>query len=115
MPDRGPNAHTIPTAFDPGARALLATILKAAAVEPIVEATPNLVDCRLLKSPKGFLLPIANYHDKVGQKVTLRIRVDGEIKNVTSAYHGLLEMKQTKGVVVVTIPELGYGDVLRLE
>ncbi len=115
VPDRGPNAHTIPTAFDPGARALLATILKAAAVEPIVEATPNLVDCRLLKSPKGFLLPIANYHDKVGQKVTLRIRVDGEIKNVTSAYHGLLEMKQTKGVVEVTIPELGYGDVLRLE
>jgi hypothetical protein len=47
--------------------------------------------------------------------VTLRIRVDGEIKKVTSAYHGDLEAKSEKGVVVVTIPALGYGDVLRLE
>jgi hypothetical protein len=115
VPDRGPGTHTIPTEFNKGARALVELVLRAAHVRPIVEATPVLVDARLLKAPGGYILPLANYHDKVGQKVTLRIRVGDKIGKVTSAYHGELAKKEDDGRIVLTIPALGYGDVLRLD
>jgi hypothetical protein len=115
VPDRGPGTHAIPTEFNKGARALVELVLRAAHVRPIVEATPALVDARLLKAPGGYILPLANYHDKIGQKVTLRIRVGGKIGKVTSAYHGELAMKEDDGRLVLTIPSLGYGDVLRLD
>jgi hypothetical protein len=115
VPDRGPGAHSIPTAFDKGAKALLRHVLETAAVEPTVAASPELIDARLLKAPGGYLLPLANYHDKVGQKVTLMVRGAGPVKQVRSAYHGPLKFEQKKGRLVVTIPKLGYGDVLRLE
>src|SRR5205085_2076612 len=84
VPDRGPGTHTVPTAFDKGARDLLAQVLKAAAVEPIIRAEPSLIDARLLRAPEGYLLPLANFHDKVGQKITLSIRVDGPVNKVVS-------------------------------
>lgn len=115
VPDRGPGAHSIPTAFDAGARALLQLTLKAAGIEPFIEAQPPLIDARLLKAPKGYVLPLANYHDKVGQPVSLRIKLDAKVAKVTSAYHGVLPAKQDGGRLVVTIPALGYGDVLRLD
>ncbi|HTU19999.1 MAG TPA: beta-galactosidase trimerization domain-containing protein [Gemmataceae bacterium] len=115
VPDRGPNTHSIPTEFNTGARSLLELVLRAAHVKPVIEAKPELVDARLLKAPKGYILPIANYQNKVGQKVTLRIRVQEKINKVTSAYHGELAAKEEDGRIVVTIPSLGYGDVLRLE
>jgi hypothetical protein len=115
VPDRGPNTHSIPTDFNPGAKALLQLVLRAAHVQPLIEATPALVDARLLKSPSGYVLPLANYQDKVGQKVTLHIRLDAKISKVTSAYHGGLPVKEEKGRIVVTLPSLGYGDVLRLD
>jgi hypothetical protein len=115
VPDRGPHTHSIPTNFDKGARALLAHVLDAAGVQPSVVAKPGLIDARLLKAPKGFILPVANYHDKVGQKVTLTVRVGVPVKKVTSAYHGELPAKTVKGHLTVTIPALGYGDVLRLD
>ncbi len=73
------------------------------------------MDARLLKASGGYVLPIANYQDKVGQKVTLRIRTKEKIGKATSAYHGDLPVTQEKGCVVLTLPSLGYGDVLRLE
>ncbi len=73
------------------------------------------MDARLLKAPGGYILPIANYQDKVGQKVTLRILIGEKIRKATSAYHGELPVKDEEGRVVVTIPSLGYGDVLRLD
>ena len=115
VPDRGPCTHSIPTEFNPGARALLELVLKAAHVDPIVEATPALVDARLLKATGGYILPIANYQDKVGQKVTLRILTGERIRKATSAYHGELPVKDEEGRVFITIPSLGYGDVLRLD
>lgn len=115
VPDRGPGTHSIPTAFNPGAKSLLELVLRAAHVQPSIEATPALVDARLLKSPKGYILPIANYADKIGQKVTLRIRIEDKIHKVASAYHGELAMKEDDGRIVVTLPALGYGDVLRLD
>ena len=115
MPDRGPHTHSIPTDFDRGAKALLAHVLGAAGVKPSVVAKPGLIDARLLKAPKGFILPVANYHDKVGQKVSLSMRVGVPIKKVTSAYHGELPVRNAAGRVSVTIPALGHGDVLRLD
>ncbi len=115
VPDRGPHTHSIPTAFNRGTRALLQLVLQAAHVQPIIEATPALVDVRLLRGPGGYILPLANYHDRVGQKVTLRIRSEDKIAKAISAYHGELPVSQEKGRVVLTIPALGYGDVLRLD
>jgi hypothetical protein len=115
VPDRGPGTHSIPTAFNAAARGLMELVLRAARVQPTIEATPALVDARLLKAPRGYILPIANYHDKVGQKATLCIRISDKIGKVTSAYHGELAVKEDKGRIIVTIPALGYGDVLRLD
>src|SRR5579871_6457195 len=115
VPDRGPNVHSIPTEFNTGARSLLELVLHAAHVHPSIEATPALVDARLLKAPGGYILPIANYHNTVGQKVTLRVRIEDNIGKVTSAYHGELSVKQEDGRIILTIPALGYGDVLRLD
>jgi len=115
VPDRGPNTHSIPTAFNPGARSLLQLVLHAAHVQPSMETTRELVDARLLKAPGGYILPIANYQNKIGQRVTLRIRLEEKIAKVTSAYHGELPVKEEKGRIVLTIPTLGYGDVLRLD
>jgi hypothetical protein len=115
VPDRGPNVHSIPTEFNAGARSLLELVLHAAHVRPTIEATPALVDARLLKAPGGYILPIANYHNTVGQKVTLCIRIGEKIGKVTSAYHGELPVKQEDGRLELTIPALGYGDVLRLD
>jgi hypothetical protein len=115
VPDRGPNVHSIPTKFDAGARALLAKVLESASVEATVAADPALIDARLLKAPKGYVVPVANYHAEVGQKVTLTIRLDGLVAKVTSAYHGDLPFKQEKGHVTVTLPALGYGDVVRFD
>jgi hypothetical protein len=114
VPDRGPNTHSVPTAFDPGARALLQSVLKTANVEPMIAAEPNLVDARLLKAPGGYVLPIANYHATVGQKVTLSLKIDSAVTKVVSAYHGELPAKRDGERLLVTIPALGYGDVLRL-
>jgi hypothetical protein len=115
VPDRGPGAHSILTKFNPGAKALLQLVLKAARVRPTIEAESALVDARLLKAKGGYLLPIANYHETVGQSVTLRIRGAGKIRKATSAYHGELSFKEDNGCVVLTLPALGYGDMVRLD
>jgi hypothetical protein len=114
VPDRGPGTHSVPTAFDPGATALLQAVLTAASVEPEIVADPPLIDARLLKAPGGYVLPLANYHATVGQKVTLGVKIDAAVKKVVSAYHGELTAKREKDRLVFTIPALGYGDVLRL-
>lgn len=115
VPDRGPATHSIPTKFNQGTHALLELVLKTARVQPIVEAMPPLVDARLLKAPGGYVLPIANYQDKTGGKLILRVRADEKIRKATSAYHGALPVEDEKGTAVITIPALEYGDVLRLE
>ena len=94
---------------------MLEPILKAAHVQRTIAAMSALVDARLLKGSGGFILPITKYQDKIGQKVTLRIRVGDKIGKAASAYHGELPVKVEDGRTVLTIPALGYGDVLRLD
>jgi hypothetical protein len=115
VPDRGPTAHSIPTEFNSGARSLLELVLHAGHAQPTIEAKPDLIDARLLKAPRGYILPIANYHRSIGQKVTLHVRLGEKIGKVTSAVHGKLPVKEDDGRVVLTIPALGYGDILRLD
>ncbi len=114
VPDRGPHTHSVPTAFDTGARALVQTVLQAAAVEPLLTTEPGLIDARVLKSPGGYVVPLANYNAQVGQKVVLRLRLDGDVRKAVSAFKGELALEKRKGTITVTIPALGYGDVLRL-
>jgi hypothetical protein len=113
--DRGPRPHVAPTSFDPAAKSVMELLLRAAHIQPAVEPTSTLVDARLLKSSGGFILPIANYNGEIGKEVTLRLRIGEKIRKVTSAYHGELATKVENDRLVVTIPSLGYGDVLRLD
>jgi len=115
VPDRGPHTHSLPTAFNSGARSLLQLVLHAAHVQPILSAVPERIDTRLLKAPGGYILPIANYQNQVGRKVILHIRIDEKITKAVSAYHGELPIKEEPGRIILTIPTLGYGDVLRLD
>jgi len=115
VPDRGLNTHSIPTTFNTGTRSLLQLVLHAAHVQPVLSATPELVDVRLLKAPGGYIVPIANYQTKVGEKTILNIFLNDKIARVTSAYHGELPIREERGRIVLTIPALGYGDVLRLD
>lgn len=115
VPDRGPGTHRIPENWDAGARALLALALDRAGVTPPIRATPSLIDARLLEAPGAYLLPVANYHARVGQKTTLTVRVARPIGRVTSAYHGELTARSGDGQVTFTLPKLGHGDIVRLE
>ena len=99
----------------PAACALLALVLEAAEVKPAIVAQHNLIDARLLEAPGGYILPVANYHDKVGQKVTLSVRAGRKVVKAVSAYHGELPVKYESGRATLTLPALGCGDVLRLE
>jgi hypothetical protein len=114
VPDRGPCTHSVPTEFDTGARAIVQTVLGAAAIEPSLTTEPGLIDGRVLKAPDGFVVPLANYNARVGQKVTLRLRLDADVSEVVSAYHGKLTVEKKNDYLLVTLPALGYGDVLRL-
>ena len=55
----------------------------------------ELLDARLLESPGGYIVPVANYNAKVGGKATLSIRTARPVTRVVSAHHGVL--KTTKG------------------
>ena len=114
VPDRGPGTHTVPTAFDAGAARLVQTVLDAARIKPILTTDPGLIDTRVLQSPGGYIVPLANYNAVVGQKVTLTLRLDRPVNKAVSAYHGPLALEKKGDAVLVTIPALGYGDLVRL-
>jgi hypothetical protein len=115
VPDRGPHTHSVPTRFDPGASYLLKQVLRAAEVQPLIDTEPRLIDARILEAPGGYIVPLANYNAEVGQKVTLKLAIPSKITQVTSAYQGELPCEQDKGRVIVTLPALGHGDLLRLD
>ncbi len=115
VPDRGPAAHEVPDGYDPGVRTLLTQLLDNAGVHPRIVANPPQLDTRLIQSPNGYYLPVANYQRRIGGPASLRVRVDRPIRQVTSAYHGKLASSHDDGWLSIDLPALGYGDVLRLE
>ena len=58
---------------------------------------------------------MANYNTNVGQKVALSIKLSGKVTKVTSSYLGKLPFSMKGGRLIVTIPSLGYGDLLRID
>jgi hypothetical protein len=80
-----------------------------------VEAAGGLVDARLIKSPKGYAIPLANYSADVNQPVTIAIRGVEGIRKITSANRGTLKLRLKKDGAVCVIYPTGFGDILRLE
>jgi hypothetical protein len=116
VPDRGPQTHSVPTKFDPTVSRLLSGLRDEAGIKDSGGVVADgLYDARLLEAPGGFVVPIANYNEKVGQKVTLSLRVPKKVVKATSAHHGELKLNAVGDRVEVTVPALGYGDVVRLD
>ena len=115
VPDRGPAVHTVPTQFNEGTNQLVATVLRTAALTPIVETDLGLIDARVLKAPGGgYVVPLANYNATVNQKVTLTLRLSRPVTRCVSAFQGEVLVQQGEGLIQITLPALGYGDLLRL-
>ena len=113
--DRATNVHVVPTKFDAGADALLRSVLTAAGVDPLVSSDGGLIDTRLIQGKNAYVLPLANYNEAVGKDVTLSIKLPAAPKVATSSYQGKLTGKYENGRFIVTVPKLGFGDVLRLD
>ncbi len=115
VPDRGPGVHLVPVGYDAAAREILRLPIMDAELRPNVRAAGGLYDARLVESPKGCFLPIANYNRNVGRPATVSVRPGRPIRKVTSAHGGELKFRTEEGRVVFTIPKLGYGDIIRLD
>jgi hypothetical protein len=114
VPDRAANTHKVPVNFDAGAKALIGKMVADAGIEPPVQTGGSLIDTRLIRSGKTYILPVANYNETVGQDVTFTLKIDGTASDVISAYRGKLDAKTENGRLVFTIPKLGYGDMVRI-
>jgi len=116
VPDRGVVTHTVPTNFDKGAASLLKMVLDAAKFGAPVVTDGGLIDTRLIKGPSAYVLPLANYNGVIGKPVTITLNVPERITKATSAFCGNLALQTTTaGTVTMTVPKLGYGDMIRLD
>jgi hypothetical protein len=108
-PDRGPVTHTVPTSWDENVLKMLMPLFD----EPLLKITPALVDARLLKTPKGYLLPLASYTGKQGEAITLELGISA--KTARSAFLGDLKIETVGQGIRITLPRVTYGDIVRLE
>lgn len=116
VPDRGVVTHTVPTNFDKGAASLLKMVLEAAKFGAPVVTNGGLIDTRLIKGPSAYILPLSNYNATIGGPVTIQLNVKEKITKATSAFCGELELQPTSsGLVTISLPKLGYGDMIRLD
>lgn len=112
-PPRGVWSHAPWTNFNSDAGQLILGPARAAFSQ--VEAEGGLIDARLLKAPKGYAIPLANYSADPQKPVTLTIRGVKGISKITSASRGELKMeKAADDAVKVTYPT-GWGDILRID
>lgn len=111
VPSRGQLSHR-EIEFDRETGAFIAA--PARATESFVEANGARIDARLLQSPLGYAIPLANYNSDVKQPVTLTIRVPGA-RGVSSAVAGRLKTQPNKDGSFSVRYTPGYGDVLRVE
>jgi len=118
VPDRGPGVHRAINTYDPLAVRVLALPLSAAGLEPRVATSPDYIDTRLIGAEGAYILPLANYNETVGRPavVTIRPPTDPQrLEAVVSAFSGPLTSQVVDGQWVITIPKLGYGDILRIQ
>lgn len=114
VPDRANHTHRVPVNFDKGVASMLDRLVAEAGLEPLIRAGGHLIDARLEKNGKTYILPVANYNATVGQDVTLSLKMEAAPKEVLSAYRGSLKAVFEGGRVTFTVPKLGYGDLIRI-
>jgi hypothetical protein len=113
VPSRGPSSHVDLKNFNAEAAAL---ITQAAQSTPsLVDGNGARIDARLLRSPNGYAVALANYNLDERQPITLTIRGVPSIKTIHSAVVGNLKWKQAAGDAVEVTYAPGYGDILRVE
>jgi hypothetical protein len=115
VPDRGPNTHSVPTRFDAAAEALMLAPLAHVGLEPAIESHPTRIDARLIETATGYVLPLANYEDEIGEPARLSIAIEGTPRRVVSSYRGELSFDMRGGRLELTVPDLGYGDLIRID
>ena len=111
VPSRGPLSHR-ELEFNRQTAAFIAA--PARETSSYVEAGGARIDARLLSSPAGDAIALANYNTDVKAPVTLTIRVPGA-KGVSSAVAGRLKVKPQKDGSFSVRYVTGYGDILRIE
>ncbi len=114
VPDRADHTHRAPQNWDKGVATLVKQILKTAGATPVVEASLPNIDARLIAGPKTYILPVANYSEKIDQACTLTVSIAEPVADVTASYNGKLSFKQEAGKVVIQVPKLGYGEMVRI-
>ena len=116
VPSRGPSSHMQLTNFNPDAgRWILGTVGTAKEVTSNVEAEGAWFDARLLKSPKGYAVPLANYSADTQKPVILTIRGVKGITKIISANQGELKIERLGDEAVKINYTAGIGDILRIE
>jgi hypothetical protein len=115
IPDRSPSSHAVPANYDKGAMLAIASALTRAKVTNRIVSDRVTVDRRLIRTSKGYILALSNYQVKVGDPVTLTLPIDGDGWKATSAYHGVVPMRRERDYWMLTLPALGYGDMVRIE
>lgn len=118
VPDRGPAAHRAVTTYDIDAAHFILHPLRVAGVTPRINTQPGYIDTRLIRQGKVFFLSMANYNEKVDQPVRLRITPPsdaGEPTKATSAFNGNVTIESDKTIWIVSLPKLGYGDIVRID
>ena len=116
VPDRAIGVHRDVTNYDPAAAQLLSMPLAAAGVQPQI-VTPGYIDTRLIRGKGAFILPLANYNKPNDQPVTITLRPPanaGTLVSVESAFCKQVPAKVENGCWVITLPKLGYGDMVRI-
>jgi hypothetical protein len=113
VPSRSPSSHMPLKDFNREAGRLITKAAKSTL--PNVDGNGNRIDARLLKSPNGYAIALANYSLDAGQPVTLTIRGVPDISSISSASAGRLKMEATGGDAVTVRYAPGYGDSLRIE
>lgn len=112
VPSRGPSSHMALTKFDAATRNWITAEAKTALTN--VDANGAWIDARLLQSPKGYAIPLANYSADTSKLVTLTIRGPKNIRAITSASRGPLKLQSTADGAVIIHYAPGLGDILRI-
>jgi len=116
VPDRANGVHREVTTYDEFAARVIGMPLAAAGVQPQI-TTPGYIDTRLIRGNGAFFLPLANYNKPTDGTVTITIHPPadaGTLVSVESAFCKQVPAKVENGAWVITLPKLGYGDMLRI-
>ncbi len=113
VPPRGVLCHAPHVNFNAAAGKLVRDAASAATAS--VEAQGAWLDARLLQSPQGYAIPVANYSGDVTKPATITIRGVPGIRKVVSAAHGELKLKRNADDSVSVTYPTGFGDMLRIE